>query len=64
MCTLTDDCSLLYKMDRPYEPKSARTVHWNDPALAIPWPVENPILSDKDKAAPLLKDFLALEGAL
>jgi dTDP-4-dehydrorhamnose 3,5-epimerase len=64
MCTLTDNCSLLYKMDTPYEPKSARTVRWNDPALAIPWPVEDPILSDKDKAAPLLKDFLALEGAL
>jgi len=64
MCTLTNDCSLLYKMDTPYEPKSARTVRWNDPALAIPWPVENPILSDKDKVAPLLKDFLALEGPL
>lgn len=64
MCTLTDDCSLLYKMDTPYEPKSARTVRWNDPSLAIPWPVENPILSDKDKTAPLFKDFLAVEGAL
>jgi dTDP-4-dehydrorhamnose 3,5-epimerase len=51
-------------MDTPYEPKSARTIRWNDPALEIPWPVENPILSDKDKGAPLLKDFLALEGAL
>jgi len=64
MCTLTNDCSLLYKMDAPYEPKSTRTVRWNDPALAIPWPAENPILSDKDKGAPLLKDFLAVEGAL
>lgn len=64
MCTLSDDCSLLYKMDQAYEPKSARTIRFNDPALAIPWPVGEPILSDKDKAAPLLKDFLALEGAL
>ncbi len=64
MCTLTDNCSLLYKMDTAYEPKSARTVRWNDPALAIPWPVNDPLLSDKDKTAPLLKDFLALEGAL
>jgi dTDP-4-dehydrorhamnose 3,5-epimerase len=24
---------------------------WNDPALAIPWPVETPTLSDKDRAA-------------
>ena len=64
MCTLTDDCSLLYKMDTAYEPKSARTVRWNDPTLAIPWPVQGPILSDKDKMAPLLKEFLAVEGAL
>ena len=64
MCTLTDDSSLLYKMDTSYDPKSGRTVRWNDPELAIPWPVENPILSDKDKGAPLLKDFLAVEGAL
>ena len=63
MCTLTDDCSLLYKIDTVYEPKSARAVRWNDPALAIPWPVNDPILSDKDKAAPLLKDFLPLKGA-
>jgi dTDP-4-dehydrorhamnose 3,5-epimerase len=64
MCTLTDNCSLLYKMDMPYEPKSARTIFWNDPTLAIPWPVENPILSDKDKVATSLKEFLAMEGAL
>jgi dTDP-4-dehydrorhamnose 3,5-epimerase len=64
MCTLTDDCSLLYKMDTAYEPKSARTVRWNDPELAIPWPVENPIVLQKDNAAPLLKDFLAVEGRL
>jgi len=64
MCTLTDNCSLLYKMDTPYEPKSARTVRWNDPALAIPWPVDDPVLSDKDKVAPLLDEYLALEGAL
>ncbi len=64
MCTLTDQCSLLYKMDTAYEPKNARTIRWNDPSLAIPWPAEHPILSDKDKAAPLLKDFLAQEVAL
>ena len=64
MCTLTGNCSLLYKMDTPYDPKSARTVRWDDPALAIPWPADDPILSEKDKVAPLLKDFLALEGPL
>jgi dTDP-4-dehydrorhamnose 3,5-epimerase len=32
-------------------------VRWNDPELAIPWPVADPILSDKDRDAPLLRDI-------
>lgn len=65
MCTLTDHCSLLYKMDIPYHQDSSRTIRWNDPDLNIPWPVEGAlIISDKDSTAPLLKDYLAKEGAV
>jgi dTDP-4-dehydrorhamnose 3,5-epimerase len=60
MCTLCDACTLLYKMDAPYVPTSARTILWNDEALGIPWPIEGqPILSEKDRLAPGLKEFLA-----
>ena len=31
---------------------------WNDPDLAIAWPVEDPVLSDKDAANPTLREFL------
>ena len=31
-------------------------MRWDDPELAIPWPVETPVLSDKDRNAPLLRD--------
>ncbi len=64
MFTLTDQCSLLYKMDAPYVPESARTIRWNDPDLNITWPeAEDLTASDKDLAAPSLKDYLKQEGA-
>ncbi|MDH3521182.1 MAG: dTDP-4-dehydrorhamnose 3,5-epimerase, partial [Myxococcales bacterium] len=43
-----------YKTTDFYHPESEFSVAWNDPALAIPWPVAQPILSEKDaKAMPL-----------
>ena len=63
MCTLTDNCSLLYKMDTEFHPESARTIRWNDPVLGIPWPVEqNPIITDKDRTAPLFREYVEQEG--
>ncbi len=65
MCTLTNDCSLLYKMDTAYNPDSARTVRWDDPELGIVWPLSGaPVISEKDAKAPTLKEFLAHEDAL
>ena len=55
-CTLTDDCELAYKVDGLYAPETEGGVIWNDPDLAIPWPVEQPLLSAKDEALPRLKD--------
>lgn len=37
-----------YKCSAFYHPESERTILWNDPDLAIPWPVTNPIISEKD----------------
>lgn len=52
--TLTDHCELQYKVDCWYFPEADRSIAWNDPQLGIEWPVENPILSPKDAAAPCL----------
>ena len=54
--TLTDHVEFMYKADNPYAPESEGGIRWNDPELAIDWGVEDPILSAKDQAAPLLKD--------
>lgn len=47
----------LYKTTAYYAPEYERSIAWNDPALAIPWPIEGaPSLSAKDQQAPLLVD--------
>jgi dTDP-4-dehydrorhamnose 3,5-epimerase len=59
-CTLTDDCELFYKVDGLYAPQTEGGVAWNDPDLAIPWPLAgDPVLSDKDQRLPRLKDLPA-----
>jgi len=56
-CTLEDYTEFQYKCDNFYDPKSESGIMWNDPDLKIYWPVEKPILSDKDKKHQLFKDF-------
>lgn len=58
--SLTDDTEVLYKVTNLYSPEHERGVLWNDPALAIPWPSLNAILSDKDKIFPPLKQAVTL----
>ena len=55
-CALTDDAELVYKTTEIYRPEHDRAVLWNDPEIAIEWPIAEPSLSAKDAAAPLLRD--------
>jgi dTDP-4-dehydrorhamnose 3,5-epimerase len=43
-----------YKVTEVYDPASEVPIIWNDPTLAIRWPVEQPILSDRDRVSPTL----------
>ena len=54
--TLTDDVEFLYKADNYYNAEADRGIRWNDPEIGVDWNIENPITSDKDNNAPLLKD--------
>lgn len=54
--TLTDDVEFLYKADNLYNAEADRGIRWNDPDIGVDWNIENPITSDKDNNAPLLKD--------
>ena len=59
-CTITDDCEIFYKVDGPYAPQSEGGIAWNDPDLAIGWPVVGePVLSERDRTLPRLRDMAA-----
>lgn len=55
-CTLVARTQVQYKVDEYYSPYHDRGIRWNDPTLGIPWPTISPILSEKDKLHPFLKD--------
>lgn len=48
-CVTSDSAAFLYKCTEFYSPQNEKGVLWNDPALGIPWPVSDPILSAKDR---------------
>ncbi len=54
--TLSDDVEILYKADNYYSGPHDRSIIWSDSELGIEWGIETPILSDKDRNAPTLKD--------
>jgi len=55
-CVISDTADVLYKTNKEYSPKHERGIIWNDPDLAINWPIQNPILHEKDKTLPTLKN--------
>ncbi len=56
--TLEDNTTIAYLIEGEYRPEAAAVVRWDDPTLAIPWPVSTPILSDKDRAAQDMEAYL------
>jgi dTDP-4-dehydrorhamnose 3,5-epimerase len=56
-CTLEDYTEFQYKCDNFYAPTQDSGLRWNDPDLKIYWPIENPILSEKDQKQQFFKDF-------
>jgi dTDP-4-dehydrorhamnose 3,5-epimerase len=52
-----EDAAILYIVDNYYDGDDEYGVFWNDPELKVPWGVNNPVLSKRDKANPLLRDI-------
>lgn len=55
---LSDIAEVEYKVDNFYSREHDRGIIWNDPEIGIKWPIENPILSEKDSKLPTLAEFL------
>ncbi|MDD2191094.1 MAG: dTDP-4-dehydrorhamnose 3,5-epimerase [Bacteroidales bacterium] len=55
--TLEEDTIFSYKCTNYYNKESEGSILWSDETIGVKWDIENPILSDKDKVGPLLKDF-------
>jgi len=55
-CVLSKTADVLYKVNQEYSPTHEMGIMWNDPDIGIIWPVDKPVLQEKDCHLPLLKD--------
>ena len=53
---LADDTEVTYQVSQFYTPGAEKGIRWDDPDLAIDWPIKVPVLSEKDKNCPFFKD--------
>ena len=56
-CVLSETADFQYKCTDYYDPSDEGGLIWNDPDVAIEWPIDQPLLSDKDVKLPILKDL-------
>ena len=56
-CVLSEIADVEYKCTEPYFPGDEIGIRWDDPALAIPWPIREPLLSPKDAALPTFAEL-------
>lgn len=59
-CVLSDIAQVEYKCTDFYAPNDEQSVIWNDPDIGIDWPIEDPVISPKDRVAPRLQEILSL----
>ncbi len=57
-CVLSDEADYLYLVTRYYDGSDTRGIMWNDPDLAVPWPIQDPILSRRDRETPPLRQLV------
>jgi len=56
-CVLSDLADVVYKCTSLYKPDDDRGIRWDDPEIGIEWPIKDPIVSEKDRAAGLLAEL-------
>jgi dTDP-4-dehydrorhamnose 3,5-epimerase len=58
-CVLSDVADVCYRVDAYYDATLERGLAWDDPTLGIPWPADQPTLSDRDRSNPRLDELPA-----
>jgi len=62
-CVMSPTAQVIYKCTELYDPDDEVGIAWNDPVLAIPWPVTQPVLSERDmRHGPVSEVLLQLNG--
>ncbi len=56
-CVMSDGADVTYKLSSYYDPDTEAAIRWDDPDLAVDWPIQHPELSDRDKLAPTLAEI-------
>ncbi len=61
-CVVSDVADVVYNCTDYYDPEDEHTILWNDPQLAIDWPIRGPIISEKDERGLPFAQALCFEG--
>lgn len=59
-CVLSETAVVEYKCTTPYDPNDEMRIAWNDRRIGVRWPIRDPILSEKDRTAPVVADWFGL----
>ena len=57
-CVLSDVADYVYQVTSYYDGSDTKAVTWDDPDLAVPWPIADPVLSDRDRNNPTLRELV------
>jgi dTDP-4-dehydrorhamnose 3,5-epimerase len=55
-CVLSDEADVSYLLSSLYDPATEAGIAWDDPEVGIDWPIDEPLLSDRDRSAPRLAE--------
>ncbi len=55
-CVVSEEADVIYKLSSYYDPATERGFAWDDPGVAIEWPLADPVVSERDRSAPRLAE--------
>jgi dTDP-4-dehydrorhamnose 3,5-epimerase len=56
-CVTSEEADVTYKVSSYYDGATERGIAWDDPAIGVPWPVDEPLVSDRDRNNPRLEEI-------